>query len=202
MASNGDVLRCIVSSELGGQLVQNVYHYLVDNIVGSGGTAFINAALRSSWLDIVLDALKLVQTSDVTYNQIEVQNLNDVAGDEVFSMSESGSVGGEALPSLVSWSYQLRPETKAIRHGRKAVAAVPELNIDINEATPTALPDLIDLGAIFADTLVHPNGDFIPVVARIPDATPRPFIPFTVPISEGIFRGVGTQYSRKKGRGA
>ena len=202
MASNGDILRLIATSTLGGQLVQNVYHYLVDNIVGSGSSDFINSALRSQWRSVVLPPVKLIQNDAIQYSQIEVQNLNDVAGDELFSFSESGLQAGESLPSLVSWSYQLRPEDKSIRHGRKSIAGVPELEVAINEPTPGVLPALIDVGVQLATTLVHPNADFVPVVARILPASVRPFLPYAVPVAEGIFRGIGTQYSRKKGRGA
>ena len=202
MASSGDVLRVIVSSELGQQLVQNVYHYVVSDIIGSGATEFINNALRSQWLDVVLDLLKLVQADQLQYTEIEVLNLNDVAGDVVQTIAETGSVASDFASSLLTWSFLLRPEDKSIRHGRKGVAGVPDNQLIGNDPSAGVLSLLTDLGAGFADVLNHPNATFTPVVARILPASVRPFVPYVVPIAEGIFKGVGTQYSRKAGRGA
>lgn len=201
MAAVGDIIRVILSQDLGGNLVQNVFHYRLDSFVGSGATDFINDALRSQFLSTVRPAMELVQATSLEYTQIDVQNLNDVAGDEVLALTGTGSAGASA-PSLAAYSFQLRPQDKSIRHGRKSIAGINELNVTLNDAGGALLADLVSLGVVFATQLVHPNADFTPVIARIAPASVRPYIPYAVAIAEGLYKGIGSQYSRKQGRGA
>lgn len=202
MASDGDILRLIFKSRLADQQVINVYHYLVDGIIGSGNTEFINGALSSAFGASIRPLLQDVQNQNLTWESIEVINLNDVLGDFFTVLVDQPTVVGDFASNLLTWSIQLKPVSKLVRSGRKAIAGVSEGELDGNEPSSTALPKLVSLAGAMAQTLTHSNADFTPVIARIAPASVRPFVPFAVPVLQGIVRGVGTQYSRRVGRGA
>lgn len=205
MAAIGDVLRLVVKATALGQAIENRYHYRIVTLGTAASTSEANEDLANRWAEVFLAATLINMLSDQTdFSELLVYNLNDLVGDYTETSSAQGTVTGEALPSFVSASFQLRLGTKAIRFGRKAIGVLSEGSINGN--TPTA--GFVTLANALETALALPlvgsiyGATFVPVVASIPSPESRPYIPQSAQILEAIFRGVGTQYSRKEGRGS
>jgi len=206
MPSVGDVFRLTMSYDFLDQLVQNVYHYTLTQ-VGSASDDTVCQDLATLFLTEVQPVIEAVQSVDIGAIGIQVQNLNNTVGDYDLQLNKAtylGEVAGEAISSLLTWSFQLEPYTKDMRWGRKSIGGLSEGSVVGNEATSGALVDLATLSITFNDTLedLVSGAIFYPVIARIVPNSVRPFVPYAVGILQGVFKGLGTQYTRKKGRGA
>lgn len=201
MAQPFDIFRIILSATLLDQEVKNVFHYqatTVDSLDSPFATALLTA-----FVDDVLPAIRAVQSEGVQYGFVDVQNLNDLSEFQGLQLNFTGDIPGQTATSFAAWSFQLNPFSKAIRWGRKSIAGVNEVSLDGNDAAPAIIGDLLTLDIALGAILTLAGGSqCFPVVARIPTPEVLPYIPFAVGVSDVIFRGVGSQLTRKKGRGA
>ena len=195
----GDLIRVAdVQSYLGEQML-NIYYYRIFTIDVVGDDYL--EALNTSWESVVLDKVRAIQNTLVQHVSREWRNLSN--GADLFSDSTvlNGTVGGtEHLNSFTSLGFLLRRSSLATRNGYKRFGGLLDTQVEGNAYTAdmgvihdveTALSSDISIG------LVPTAG---PVIVKRPIATPAGAYVYSL-VSEASFRGLGTQNSRKQGRG-
>lgn len=200
----GDILRAVVSGVADGQLFQNRYHYRVVSLGTLSDPADINQALIDRIQAVIEPAMILFLSDTATLTQYTAENLNSLTGDVSNSVSVPGLEVGDPSPTMVTLSYLLRPATKAIGVGRKSIGPLGQGITDGNDLEPTFLTSAATLAAAFQQVLGDPvsGATYAPVIASIPIGATRPYLPTAAQVIDVAFRGIGTQYTRKRGRGA
>lgn len=193
----------------------NVFHYTVTATDGDAANNAYSAAGRAFW-NIVGAALVAPTSSVVRYNSILVEKM-DVAewlaiNGEEFTIPEEtafGLIDTEVLPPYSCYTFKyVRPSTD-YRHGFKRFVGVPENGQAtgfLSAGYETMISDIRDqLGAQLApcqegDELTS-DSRIVPVIYKAhrfgEDVRP---VQFSVPASI-VFDGIGTQNTRKFGRG-
>lgn len=200
-ASLGDLLQCIDNQVYLGQQVLNVYYYRVVSITELGG-AYLSS-INDQFTANVLAAVTDLQNSGVEHVSREWKNLtNEVdlfVDGEVFP-GTSGSTDATGEPSFVSAGFILRRESLATRNGYKRFCGLTEGQVAGNNyvgdagvitAIETALAEDLFLGIV--DTVE-------PVIVKRPIPSPATSFVYSS-IGSSSFRGIGTQNTRKAGRG-
>lgn len=199
-ASMGDVIRVIVNQTQAGQTIQNVYHYQVVTLTG----------LEGDYLQVVIDwvvnevipPVAALQSDALEYVSVFAINVtNNVDFKEQSLLGSAGAITGDAMPPNVTYTFRLIRETLATRHGYKRFAGVPESkqsNGSIQAVTDTQITAITD--ALAAD--IQPAPSVVPLLAPV---IVRKSATGTVVAVNNVgsadFRGIGTQNTRKIGRG-
>lgn len=200
-ASNGDVVRVTVNQRQDGEVVQNIYHYQVVTLTGLGGDYL--EIVRDWMINEVLAAVRGIQTASLKYENLFIQNVTNGIDfiDHTF-VDVTGTQGAvETLPSFVTLTFRLLRETLATRHGYKRYAGIPEAWTSGN--TFVGLGSSIDLvrTKLYAD--IQPAPSVVPLLAPVivrKDATGA--ITAINNVGGADFRGIGSQNTRKAGRGS
>lgn len=103
-----------------GQEVLNTYFY--ERAVGTGASA----DLASDFNSVMIPHIQAVQSGVVTYKELFVANLGDLADFDEYILTSTGVVDAEPLPVFNALSFTYKPNTRAVRHGGKRIAGVPE----------------------------------------------------------------------------
>jgi len=211
MAANNDILELVLQGTYGSAslITQNVFHYEIHVpspfVLSDYGTSLID-----EWNDHVMSVVQNVISSNCGWQQMTVRNLTDT--DEIFisAFTEqlSGAVTGDCLPPYASWGFLYRRSTTATRNGYKRFCGVPESSQINGEPTAGAAIALqsvaLHLSNSFTLTLeaasAAPDVDveFVPVIVR-KDATGALITSQNIVAVQPC--GIGTQNSRKFGRG-
>lgn len=197
----GDLIQLIDNQEYLGQQILNVYYYRFIPLtsIGDGGLSLFN----DSWEDTVLTALLPLQVAGLTHVSREWKNLTNgvdlFVDGSVVSGTRAGG-GAEWAPSFVSAGFILRRESLVTRNGYKRIAGLNSNDISGNNyvGSPTFITN-IEI-ALAADLNVGIIPSLEPVIVK------RPIVPPVVSyayssIGSSSFRSVGTQNTRKAGRG-
>lgn len=200
-AAQNDIIRVIVNQRQAGQVIQNVYFYRVVTLTGLADDYL---SLVADWMvNEVFPPIRNIQAAQLTYENINITNVTNGIDfyDRVFSPALAGLSPGDAMPPNVTYTFRLLRETLATRHGYKRFAGVDEtlqsngLYIGSENATG-AIQE-----ALAAD--IQPAPSIIPLLEPVivrKDAAGA--ISAVNSVGASDFRGIGTQNTRKIGRGS
>jgi len=159
--------------------------------------------MNDFWEDNVLPPILELQVNDLTHVSREWRNLSN--GIDLFVQADVipgiPSGGAEASTSYLSWGFMLVRETLATRNGYKRFAGVPEGFYSGNFANPAIAPELEAVEeALALDIMAGIVTLAEPVIVRRPIEPPVGVYTYSS-VGSAQFRGLGTQNTRKAGRG-
>lgn len=200
-AGMGDLLQLVDNQSYLGQQILNVYYYRVLSPLGlsDGYLADLNGAWEEGILNPILD----LQTAALTHNSREWRNLTNGADLFVNSTVIPGANPGTdsgLTPSFTSLGFLLQRESLATRNGYKRFAGIGEALLSGNTYVGGASTITEVENALAADLVLGLVSVAEPVIVKRPIAVPVTSYIYSS-IGSASFRGVGTQNTRKKGRG-
>lgn len=201
VAALGDLLQITDFQTYLSQQVLNVYYYRVTSITGLDGGYL--EAIGDWFKDNVLAAVVNVQVDGLLHVTRDIRNLSN--GVDLYTDSEvipgAGDVSATSFsPSYVSLGFLLRRESLTTRNGYKRIAGVPEQNITGNQWDgPTDVLSDIEI-ALAMDVVIGLATIAEPVIVKRPIDVPVGEYEYSS-VGSASFRGLGTQNSRKPGRG-
>lgn len=200
-AEQGDLIQVVDNQLYLGQQVLNVYYYRYIPVAPSVSDYL--SALNDVFKNVVLTPVRAMQTIYLEHVSREWKNLSngvDLFVDGTVLAGTRTGDSSEQEPSFVSAGFILRRESLVTRNGYKRIAGL--LSEDINGNSwvggstitgniETALASDLNLGIVPA---------LEPIIVK------RPIVPpvesyLYASIGSASFRGVGTQNTRKAGRG-
>jgi hypothetical protein len=210
----------LVGRDFAGGITRNMFTYEVtEPIIGDGTDNAMRDMAAGFWTSISTE-LRDITAIAHEYTEVLIKQLD---GDDLLPFFEdswpippgerAGQQGvGEAMPPFVTWTYKIvRPDT-SFRHGYKRFAGVSETDVNGDAATGTALVKLnalataLELPIVAADhtdlttPLDNPANAELRLVTRVRNGEPVSPVITGAPAGV-IFNGVGSQASRKAGRG-
>jgi len=155
------------------------------------------------------DIIRGIQATTLVYNSVLFENLNDWETEfkeYIPDVTLTGGVTSASMPTFNSFSFELLRTTRATRNGSKRIGCIPEAWITGNELTNTGGITAVNLAAAtlglgwaFTASGGAEIASFAPVITNKPIGHTPPTI--INPVSDAAYRGIGTQNTRKKGRG-
>ena len=197
----GDFIRITDRQVYLEQQVLNVYFYRINDVTPLGDGYL--TVFGDSFVDIVLPAVIAVQHEDLVHTELFLENLTNCV--DILTYTDSFPVSGdyatgEGMPPFVSWGVQLIRESRTTRNGYKRFAGVPEAAVADGLMT--------GFGTEFAALETALAQDFTAgiVTYAAPVILKHPFVvPLVAPeysdIGSALYRSVGSQNTRKLGRG-
>lgn len=200
-ASLGDLIQLVDNQLYLGQQVLNVYYYRVTVALGIADP-YLNL-LNDYWEDNVLEHVIQIQSDNLSHVSREWRNLTN--GADLFV---DGSVIPGALaesdasdtPSYVSAGFLLHRESLVTRNGYKRFAGITEAQITGNTYVGNMTHIANVETALAADLNVGIISSAEPVIVKRPISVPVTSYLYAS-IGSASFRGLGTQNTRKAGRG-
>lgn len=201
-AALGDLIQITAFQRYLEQRVLNVYYYRVTAPLGLADGYL--ASFHTSFLAVVLNAVRAVQASLLTYDSIRYANLSngiDLLEQPVSLAGTVATTTATAMPSFVAMTWLLRRESLATRNGYKRFAGVNDGTVDGNNSTIGAsILDAVSNG-LSADLMAGVAVLGAPVIVRRPLLVPAGTSYVYSDIGSAQFREVSTQNTRKRGRG-
>lgn len=196
---NGDLIRIVDTQTYLGETVLNVYFYIITALIGIEGDYL--GAIHASWETNVLDHVVDAQSPNLSHVNRELRNLTNGVDISNFDEVVVGTDGtGDDLNSFTSLGFILRRSSLVTRNGYKRYAGLKEARVVGNTVVGlTAIIPAIESG------LSTPLTDGIaelarPVIVKRPIPEPAVSVVHSDVLS-AQFRGLGTQNTRKPGRG-
>lgn len=184
------------------QRIMNVFYYRYDFIADPAGDWLENA--NTQFVDNVWTPCQSIQAEQCVTTSITWKDLTGGVDFFVDSTARPGGISGSpdnALePSYVSVGFLLRRNSLATRNGYKRFGGLISSNIDGNEFVDygTSVDDII--AALQYEILGGLTPVLFPVIVKRPlPGAGDPYVYSGVQTVE--FRGLGTQNTRKRGRG-
>ena len=202
-ASLGDLIQIIDKQLLGvgGDLGLNIYYYRVTSITGLGGTYLEDIG---DWFDTnVVDKVRKIQMAGYSFRgDLELRNLTNATDFFIKARDNDGlETTGQPLPPFVTLGWRLNREGLTTRNGYKRFGPISEARMNFNTFTPAAGSDITDItAALAADIILGLVTVCEPVIVKRPIPIPATGYVYNS-IGSATFRGVGTQNTRKVGRG-
>lgn len=200
-AALGDLLQLIDNQVYLGQQILNVYYYRVVSITGLADGYL--SAINGYWEEQVLESILQIQASQLEHVSREWKNLSngiDLFVDGTVIPGESVHSDSALLPSFISAGFILRRESLATRNGYKRFAGLSDTDVDGNEWTGTAT-QITDIEEALAADLTGGLVSIVePVIVKRPIDPPVSSYVYSS-VGSASFRGIGTQNTRKQGRG-
>lgn len=197
----GDLIQCVDNQSYLGQQILNVYYYRVTSVTPLAGDYL--SSMNDSWEGGVLDNVKIIQTPELLHLSREWRNLTNgtdlfVDGSVVPGVDPASTAS--LTPSFTSLGFLLQRESLVTRNGYKRYGGISEGNISGNTYVGGmgTIHD-IEVG-LAADLTAGIITIAEPVIVKRPIAVPVTTYLYSS-IGSAIFRGVGTQNTRKAGRG-
>jgi hypothetical protein len=198
-AALGDLIRLTDFQTYLGETVLNVYYYRITEITGVTGDYL--EIIHEEWYSKVLAAVLPIQGPTLIHTNREVRNLSNNLDYFMDSFSTPGEFDGDnALNSFTSLGFMLVRESLATRNGYKRYAGLSENQVQGNTYNGSlALTD--DIAAALAmDLMLGLTILAEPVIVKRPIIPPVEDYVYSS-IGSAQFRGLGTQNTRKPGRG-
>lgn len=202
-AGLGDLIQITDYQTYIGQQVLNVYYYRVTSITGLAGNYL--QVLAEWYRDTVLPPVRAIQNVGVIHTSIEARNLSNGIDFYQLAISLTGNivlVEDQRSPSFMSVGFKLNRESLATRNGYKRYAGLDEgkmreNNYNIGTTESTNLQNALALDIILGAVTVAE-----PIIVRkpLPDPVGTGFTYSS--IGSASYRGLGTQNTRKPGRGS
>lgn len=197
----GDLIQVVDNQLYLAQQVLNVYYYRITSITPLADPYLPTLA---DWFeDNVIPAVCDIQADSLTHVSREWRNLTN--GTDLYTITDSVP-GSQATPtasntpSYVSAGFMLQRESLLTRNGYKRFAGIPEHNITGN--TYIESPATIDAleAVLAADIQIGLATVAEPVIVKRPIDVPVEEYVYSS-IGSAVFRSLGTQNTRKAGRG-
>lgn len=180
----------------------NVFHYKQTS--GTGGAL----ELASSFEMQVLDDLKGITLTTVSYPDIEVVNLDDPTDFCVYSTitHTAGTRSGDGLPAFVAWGFRLNRATREVRNGYKRFVGVSETDQagGSSVAGIQSALDAVELALSTALTHAGTGSSWDLVIMRVTRNPEDPELPLVgyvytdFPVADVTHYALTTQNTRKR----
>jgi len=200
-AAVGDLLQLIDNQNYLGQQVLNVYYYRVAPITGLADPYLED--LNEIWEAEVLPTILAIQTDYILHNSREWRNITNNTDLFVDSTVIPGGIPiavGLTTPSFTSAGFMLQRESLTTRNGYKRFAGLSDENIQGNTLIGLATETAAIEDALAQDLVGGVVTLAEPVIVKRPLTIPAVDYEFSR-IGSASFRGLGTQNTRKAGRG-
>lgn len=199
----GSIVRVTDFQTYLGQQVLNVYYYRYFLLLGASDSAYEELAL--DFKQNIVDSVRSLQNTYLTHTEIRIENISN--GVDIYSLSPnvSGTVAASdvtVMPSNITAGYILRRGSRVTRNGYKRFSGLTEGQVSGNTYVPgndaqvevieSKLADGLYLGAVKS---------LEPIIMKRPFMEPVGLNAFYAPIISAALVGLGTQNSRKAGRG-
>jgi len=199
MAVN-DIVRLTLRGQTANQEIVNVFHWRQEN----AGTLVLED-LQTEFLDNILSPVSVICSSSMLWSRMTWEHLVDggIFHDVVLESPSNGAVTGDQLPPNVCYTFTYLRTVRGHRNGYKRFAGVPESwqnggelsaghATEIgNVATALSTPLVTVASVTFKPGIMHSVQNGQPVVPPVFQA-----------IDVVFFSGIGTQNTRKIGRGS
>lgn len=207
MVQDGDYIQVIdkqTLTNISGSVL-NVYYF---EVLSVSGTPIINNMKEDFitwWTDWMFATLLPLQCVSAVHRGLTINNLNAYQTEFLdfdYDTPITGSVSDNFSSPTTAWSFQLARLFRTTRNGSKRIAGVPDTMVSDNVPVgngPTAIANHIAnmaLGLPIADGTANE----VAVRMVIPKSPIPPATLPTVfnPVASWIFRGIGSQNSRKQ----
>ncbi len=199
-AALNDIIRVTVNQRQKNQLVQNVFHYQVVTLTGLTGEYL--EVVRDWMLNEVIPPVRAIQSWGLVYTGMLIQNVSNEIDflEYTWATPLPGAQENQPLPPNSVYTFRLQRETLVTRHGYKRFSGVSEALQDNGDFTGSAALLTAIQEALAAD--IQPAPSVIPLLAPvIVKKSTAGAILAVNNIGGSDFRGIGTQNTRKVGRG-
>ncbi len=201
--ADGDLFEVLMQQEFLEQKCLNVFGY---RFVASGtGVTNTAAGVLAVIAPAIIAAVKVIQSDQVFYQLAQLTQLT--GGDDYSELGlddEAGAVTGEPLPPANAWTFRYLRASSNARNGYKRFAGISENHQNAGHANPAITTTLEGIASFLferIETGIADDNYFVPVVIRRQrDGVPLDPIEFDYP-GDVQFAGIGTQNTRKFGRG-
>jgi hypothetical protein len=197
----GNIIQIIDTQTYLGQEVLNVYHYRCTAVSPTPTDPYGN--LLDMFDADVVENVAEIQMSNLLHVSREARNLSNGLD---FAINSSVIPGGmstdthQELNSFTSAGFLLQRSSLATRNGYKRVGGLSETDVVGNDWVGETTR-LDDIEGAFAMTITAELGvTFQPIILKA-GSDPLTTDPIYSNIATASFRGIGTQNSRKPGRG-
>jgi hypothetical protein len=113
-----------------------------------------------------------------------------------------GSLGGDVYSPFVAFTFKYNRSTTLVRNGSKRIAGVPESCSSDGIAITSGQRALLDvLANDFSATLTGDITNYTPVIFHKTNVPPDPLAGISYPITSVSYSHIGSQNTRKVGRG-
>ena len=128
--SDNDVIQLELVGALQGQIIRNVFHYLIDH--GQGGAVNLQTVIPLWFVEFDNMVLASLHTS-VSYNLVIGKNLTVPEQIYEANVSATGDALGQCLPVHDTMSVKLIRTLGTTRNGRKSYSGIDEANTDAGD---------------------------------------------------------------------
>jgi len=194
-------VKLLVEQELSSQQVLNRFHYLASQEPSNSELlAFLNAFRVEVW-----NAIRELQSNAVRTIRFTAEVLGGNLALADLPINVTGVSPIESLPPESAYSFRFARTSSGVRGGFKRIAGVAEnvqssgvlttafMNSQIVTAALTALVSPIAVGGI----------DYVPIIiVSTYNGQPLPQLSYWQPTAVALKNTVGTQNTRRRGRGA
>lgn len=185
----------------------NVFHYSVDSLSGSSSLAAVGQGIIDDWASNFTSYFQDVISNQTSFDGADLKNITNgleiFVGD--FTDPFAGGVTGDTLPPANTWGFQYVRTNTTTRNGYKRFGLVPESLQQNGIATPAALEDLNALAGQLAAAFIYSQSTPVlfswtldPVIVR--KNADGEYV-LHQDVSDVVYRAIGTQNTRKLGRG-
>lgn len=207
MPQTGDFIQLIVEQTMAGIDGPAINNWSFEVLSMTGSQPFSNIAvfLDVWYSDIFSTPIRLMQSSSVVHTLLRWNNYSNYVTDflvQPLSDPPPGQQISDFSSSASAWSFELVRQTRLTRNGSKRIPGVPDILSVNNAPTATAITlsnDVVTMLEVLPPIDIGAGGE-IQLALVIPKT---PVAPATLPtqfntVTEVLFRGVGSQNSRKQ----
>jgi len=124
-ASEGDLLKYVVTSELVGVVAKNVFHVVVKNVVDVAYD--IGVFWARAFFDTVVREIAKITSNTTTWKSVYVENLSDSNRPfATYGTDIVGSQAGDCLPPYCGFGFTQNVGSRLTRPGQKRFMGVSE----------------------------------------------------------------------------
>lgn len=203
--SQGQLIQIIGTQSQQLQTVLNVYYYRWFAVIGDSTLGYLTA-LANDFETRVRDVIRTIQNAGLSWTGLSVKNLsNNVdilerAYDPAL-LGTRGAAGATTGPTFLTNTFRLQRADLTTRNGYKRFAGVDEADVANSVSVlPAALVTNI-IAALLADLQVGAVPTAGHVIVKRPIVPPVGTAYMFSDIQDVDFRGLGSQNTRKIGRG-
>lgn len=196
----GDIWEFVMRGSYHAQLVVNVFHYKATT-----ADAADTDAMMAAFVSDVLTPIAVVQGGQMSWTQLELKQITGGGDYGILPITPpiAGTQSGEDLPPETCFTFRFQRLQLGRRHGYKRICGVTEGNQAAGVAVGGILTYLDDAAdAMKADIVPGAGPTLRPgVLHRMLNGQPV-VPPVFQDIASVLYSHIGTQNSRKYGRGA
>jgi len=192
------VFRVKLKQGFAGEELLNIFHYRnsLDNIT--------HVELKDMFNDTLVELIRVVTSDTLRYISTSIERLDNFTPPQEFPFPSGveGTVGSDGMTPFDAFSSFYPVATRSTRSGKKRFGGITEGMQARGVLNTLWTTGWETLSLALSQTLTNTAGDLaVPIVLRQLGLGPGSILQLN-PIITGIFRGIGSQVSRKIGRGA